>query len=53
MSASSDDEEKGWSVEEKEILFSYLMDNGVPLNNDGRSNWVEIREKMKLAYNES
>ncbi|KAL4474706.1 hypothetical protein ABPG72_002299 [Tetrahymena utriculariae] len=53
MSASSDDEEKGWSVDEKEILFNYLMDNGVPLNNDGRSNWVEIREKMKLAYNEN
>lgn len=36
ISASSDDEERGWSVEEKEILFNYLKDNGVPLNNDGR-----------------
>lgn len=50
ISASSDDEERGWSVEEKEILFSYLKDNGVPLNNDGRQNWVEIRDRMKLAY---
>lgn len=34
------------------MLFDYLMDFGVPLNNDGRSNWVEIREKMKFAYSE-
>lgn len=50
LSASSDEEEKGWSLEEKNKLFAYLMDYGVPLNLDGRSNWVEIRERMKLAF---
>jgi hypothetical protein len=45
--ASSTDEEKGWSRAEKQELFNYLLNNGVPLTSEGRSNWVEIREAIK------
>lgn len=36
-----------WSDVEKKILFKLLTDFGIPLTVDGRSNWVEIRERMK------
>jgi hypothetical protein len=38
---------RNWSESEKRILFKLLTDFGVPLTADGRSNWVEIRERMK------
>lgn len=47
QSATSDNDERGWSVQEKQVLFKYLLDLGVPLNIDGRSNWQEIKEKIK------
>lgn len=39
QSVTSDNDERGWSVQEKQVLFKYLLDLGVPLNIDGRSNW--------------
>jgi hypothetical protein len=29
------------------VLFKLLTDFGIPLTADGRSNWMEIRERMK------
>ncbi|KRX05591.1 hypothetical protein PPERSA_12769 [Pseudocohnilembus persalinus] len=43
----SDEEDKGWQDSQKNCLFRYLLNFGVPLNQDGRSNWVEIREYIK------
>jgi len=33
------------------MLFYYLLNFGVPLNSEGRQNWVEIREQMKSLPN--
>ncbi len=33
-------------IEDKRKFFKFICDYGVPLNNEGKPNWVEIREKV-------
>ena len=44
---SSDAGEKGWTDPEKRALFGLLLELGTPLTSDGRSNYMELRERMK------
>ena len=37
---------EGWDTEEKKLYFKFLSDFGVPLNNEGKPNWLELREKI-------
>lgn len=41
----SEDELKGWETEEKKKFFKLVTDLGIPLNNEGKPNWLELREK--------
>jgi hypothetical protein len=39
-----------FSSEEKRELFEFIVDIGIPINQEGKPNWGEIREKF-YAYN--
>lgn len=49
--SSSGDEIEGWSLEIKQALFKFLQNYGMPLNNEGRTNWVEFKEKFLKVTN--
>lgn len=49
--SSSGDEIEGWSLEIKQALFKFLQNYGMPLNNEGRTNWVEFKEKFLKVSN--
>ena len=35
-----------WETEEKKKFFKFIVDFGIPLNNEGKPNWMELREKI-------
>jgi hypothetical protein len=39
-------EESRWETEEKKKMFKFLTDYGVPLNSEGKSNWLDLRERF-------
>ena len=47
--SSSGDEIEGWSLDIKQALFKFLQNYGMPLNTEGRTNWVEFKEKFLKA----
>ena len=49
--SSSGDEIEGWSLEIKQALFKFLQNYGMPLNTEGRTNWVEFKEKFLKVTN--
>ena len=49
--SSSGDEIEGWSLEIKQTLFKFLQNYGMPLNSEGRTNWVEFKEKFLKVTN--
>ncbi|CAD8077937.1 unnamed protein product [Paramecium primaurelia] len=51
LAQSDDEEEKSWSIAEKQALFNLLCDYGVPIGVDGRQNWQELKDKLILKIN--
>ena len=45
-----ENEIKEFKPSEKRELFEFVLDYGIPVQQDGKSNWGEIREKF-FAYN--
>lgn len=39
-----------FTAEENKELFDFIVDSGIPINQEGKPNWSEIREKF-YAYN--
>jgi hypothetical protein len=37
-----------WSNEDKYNVFKYLTNNGIPINNEGKSNFMELKEKILM-----
>lgn len=45
--AESEEDEKSWTDTEKKVLFSIVSEYGVPIGTDNKSNWAELRERVK------
>lgn len=39
-----------WDPEEKKKFYKLVTDFGIPLNNEGKPNWVELREKAAKEF---
>lgn len=39
-----------WETEEKRKFFKLVTDFGIPLNNEGKPNWIELREKAAKEF---
>ena len=50
--AESEEEEKSWSDTEKRILFLIVSEYGVAIGQDAKSNWSELRDKVKVQIKE-
>ena len=46
--AESEEDEKLWADNEKKILFNILVEFGVPVGNDNKSNWSELKDKVRV-----
>jgi len=46
--AESEEDEKSWTDNEKKVLFAIVSDYGVPIGTDNKSNWSELKDRVKL-----
>lgn len=46
--AESEEDEKSWTDSEKKVLFTIACEYGVPIGADNKSNWAELKDKVKL-----
>lgn len=46
--AESEEDEKSWGDAEKRILFSIVSEFGVSIGSDCKSNWGELKDKLKV-----
>jgi hypothetical protein len=45
--AESEEDEKTWTDNEKKVLFGIACEYGVPIGSDNKSNWTELKDRVK------
>jgi len=44
--SQDENELQGWDLEDKKKFFKFVSNFGVILNNEGKPNWIELRERI-------
>ena len=46
MEQHTDNSLEGWTQKEVRLLFSFMNSYGIPINNDAKTNWIELKERF-------